>query len=403
MKAAPWRHAGFGIALMLSWLVLLLWAAGSDWRAPWQPDSERVLAGSRFHAVFGHAAPDGQRLQVTAAAADFSALQTTELPELSAADFPLLHYRFADFPRTLELSLVFRSAEQPDDVQTVALPWPGRGTSAFDLSGVAAWRGHIIEIGFAQFATAQNVPPALGFQPFELVSARLSSPSWHGDLAALATDWLGAWPWSQRSVHALGREGQARQMQSAVLCAALAVAVAIGWAALLLGLRGRRLLTVALMGVALAWLALDLRWQSGLLQRLQTTRTVYADVDAAARTGVVGDSDLQQAADEVRALIRGEPTQTRILVQAGGAYQWLRLMWHLLPLNVGALALAMPLADAIPDGCLIVFYDTDAWHRHPALRRLLAHSQRVYPSGVVMAHGFEEDAPVVVFRYRHGD
>lgn len=402
MRRAAQRYSAFVVALAASWFVLLLWAAGSDWRAPWTPDNERVLAGSRFHAVFGVAAPDGQRLRVTSPAADFSALQSTELPELRAADFPLLRYRFADFPRTLELSLVFRSTEQPDDVQTIALPWPGGATSTFDLSHVAAWRGHIIEMGFAQFAAAQNVPPPLGFQPFDLVSAQLWSPSWRGDLAALATDWLGAWPWSQRSVHALGREGHVPRTQSVVLCAALGAAIAVGWGALLLGLRGRRLLTTALVCMALAWFALDLRWQSGLVQRLLATRTVYAGVDAAARAGLVGDSELQQAADDVRALIRGEPAQTRILVHAGGAYQWLRLMWHLLPLNVGALSVAAPVSTAIPDGCLIVFYDSDAWQRNAVWRRLLAHSERMYPSAAVMANGFEED-PVVVFRYRHDD
>lgn len=402
MRRRAWRYVGFGVALALSWIVLLLWAADADWRAPWAPASERVLAGSRFHAVFGQAAPDGQRLRVKAVAADLSTVQATALPELNADDFPLLRYRFAGFPRTLELSLVFRSVERPDDVQTIALPWPGAGTSAFDLSGVRAWRGRITEIGFAQFATAQNVPPELGFQPFDLVSAKLSSPSWRGSLAALATNWLGAWPWSQRSVHALGREGQARQMQSAVLCMALATAIAVGWGVLLLSLRGRRLLTIVFVCGAVAWLALDLRWQSGLVQRLLTTRTVYTDVDVSRRTQLVADTDLQRAAEDVRTLIGDEPLQTRILVHSDGAYQWLRLMWHLLPLNVGALSLATPIAGAIPDGSVLVFYESDAWHQNPVWRRMLAHSERIYPSASVMANGFEH-IPLAVFRYRHVD
>lgn len=401
MRPAARRNLAFVVAVAAGWLVLLLWAAGSEWGAPLRPDSQRVFPGSRFHAVFGSATAQQQRLHVEAAAADFSALQSTELPELRAEDFPLLRYRFADFPRTLELSLLFRSAEHPDDVQTLALPWPGRGTSTFKLSDVPAWRGSIIELGFVQFATAQNVPPALGFQPFDLVSAELWSPSWQGDLAALATAWLGAWPWSQRSVHALGREGDLPRAPSAVLCAALAAVIAIGSCVLLLGLRGRRLLAAAVVSIALAWLALDLRWQAGLLQRVLLTRTMHADAASAAHAGIVADSDLAQAADQVRALIPGEPAQTRILVHAGGTYQWLRLMWHLLPLNVGALSLAAPLAAELPDGCLIVFYDSNAWRRNPLWRRVLAHSARVYPSRVVMANGFEE-SPLVVFRYRHG-
>lgn len=400
MRRPAVAYAAFAAALAASWLVLLLWAAGADWRAPFAPSNERQLPGSRFHAVFGRATPAAQRLEVEAAAEDFSALQATQLPELNAADFPVLRYRFADFPRTLELSLVFRTAENPGDVQTISLPWPGSGTSTFDLSRVPSWQGTLIELGFAEFATAQNVPPELGFRPFELVRAELWSPSWQGALAALATDWFGAWPWSQRSVHALGREGNAPGARSAVLCAALAVAFAVGWGALLLGLRGRRLARVALVAAALAWFALDLRWQSGLVHRLLATRTLYAGVDWPARAQIVGDNPIQRAADEVRVLIAGEPAQTRILVYAATGYEWLRLIWHLLPLNASALPLAMPYGAAIPDGSLIVFYESDAWRQNPALRRLLAHSRRVHMEGVVMAEGFEDD-PLVVFRYRH--
>ena len=401
MRRPPLAVAAFVVALLATWAGLLLWAGGVDLRAPFTPEAERVLAGDDFHAVFGSASPHDGTLHVDAAAEDFSALQAAALPHILAADFPVLRYRFGDFPRTLELSLVFRTAERPDDVQTISLPWPGAGTSTFDLSSVPAWRGRIIELGFAQFATAQLVPPERGFAPFDLMEARLWTPSWRGALAALTTDWFGAWPWSQRSVHALGRDGDAPRARSIVLITALAAAGAIGWAALLLGLRGRALATVALASLALAWFALDLRWQSGLLHRLQATRTLYADADWPERARRVGDSDILQAADDIRALIAGEPASTRILVQAGSGYQMLRLNWHLLPLNVGALMLALPYAAALPEGSLIVFYDSDAWASNKGLRKLLEHSQRVYPHReAVHVDGFDERR-LVVFRYRH--
>ncbi|NCT68296.1 MAG: hypothetical protein GXC76_11760 [Rhodanobacteraceae bacterium] len=400
MRRSPLALAAFVVALLATWAGLLLWAACVDLRAPFAPEIVRVLAGDDFHTVFGSATPRDGALHVEAAAEDFSALQASALPHIAADDFPILRYRFGDFPRTLELSLVFRTAEHPDDVHTISLPWPGTATSTFDLSSVPAWRGRIIELGFAQFATAQLVPPERGFAPFDLVEARLWSPSWHGALAALATDWFGAWPWSQRSVHALGRDGDAPRARSIVLLAALAAAAAIGWAALLLGLRGRALATAALVAVGLAWFALDLRWQAGLVHRLQATRTLFAGTEWSERARLVGDSDIAQAADELRAVLAHEWPHARVLVQAGSNYQTLRLNWHLLPLNVGALVLARASGTPLPDNSLLVFYDTDVWYRDPELRKLLAHSRRLVPRGVLHANGFEAES-LIVFRYRH--
>lgn len=395
------RRAGFVVALAASWLLLLLWAAGVDWRSPLLPDGERAFPGSRFRGVFGHAVPDGQRLRVLAEAEDHSALQVTVLPQLDARRFPILRYRFEHFPRTLELSLTFRTAANPDDVQTVSLPWPGSGMATFDLSGVKAWNGSIVELGFAQFATAQLVPPEHGFAPFALERAELWSPSWRGDLSALVTDWFGAWPWSQRSVHALGREGDAAGAQSPVLVAALAIASALAWAMLLLRLRGRRALGVLLGATLLAWFALDLRWQTGLVQRLLATRTLYAGHDWPERARRIGDSAILRAAESVRGTLQDEPPERRILVYSDSGYSLLRMIWHLQPLNVAPFWHAAGFGRSLPEGTLIVFHASDAWHANPTVRSLLEDSERLSAPGILQADGFEA-ADTIIFRFRHG-
>lgn len=394
------RRAGFVVALAVSGLLLLAWAAGVDWRSPPTPSAERTFPGSRFRAAFGRAQPEGQRLRVLQEAGDHSALQVTVLPQLDAQRFPILRYRFEDFPRTLELSLTFRTAASPDDVQTVSLPWPGTGTATFDLSRVEAWKGSIIELGFAQFATGQLVPPEHGFAPFMLDRAELWSPSWRGDLAALATDWFGAWPWSQRSVHALGREGGASGAHSPVLVAALAVAVVLFWSMLLLRMRGRRAIGVLVGAGLVAWLALDLRWQVGLVERLLATRALYGGHDWAERARRVGDSDIQRVAEALKDMLREEPAQRRILVYAESGYSLLRMIWHLQPLNVAPFWHAAGFGKSLPEGTLVVFFGSDAWRTNPSVQRLLEDSERLYGPGVIHADGYDE-VPAVVFRFRH--
>ena len=45
------RRAGFVVALAVSGLLLLAWAAGVDWRSPPTPSAERTFPGSRFRAA----------------------------------------------------------------------------------------------------------------------------------------------------------------------------------------------------------------------------------------------------------------------------------------------------------------------------------------------------------------
>ena len=396
------RRIAFALAVLASWTVLLLIAARVEWSSPFSPAEQREFPGSDFTAVFGTASADEGALRVASSGADYTSLQSLHPSDLDADRFPTLRYRFADFPRTLELSLIFRTTEHPEDV-AISLPWPGDAVRTFDLSRIPEWHGHIVEIGFAEFPTAQLVPPAEGFKPFEIVEAALWSRSWHGDLAALATDWFAAWPWTQRSVHALGRDTDTPRALSLVLCVALAVGIAIAWMVPLFGRRDRRFAIGAVVALALAWFALDVAWQSGLWGRLKTTRAVYADRSWPEREHTVADKNIRDAAVELLVMLRPEPMTARILVYADPAssYELLRFVWHVLPRNVGLFGYAAPYLGALPDGCLIVFLHTDAWRTDPMMRSLLANSQHLATPASIHADSFE-DEPVVVFRYRRG-
>lgn len=396
------RRIAFALAVLASWTILVLWVARVEWSAPFSPAEQREFPGDDFTAVFGTATADADRLRVASTGADYTSLQSLHPSDLDAERFPALRYRFADFPRTLELSLVFRTVDNPEDV-AISLPWPGDAVRTFDLSRIPEWHGRIVEIGFAQFPTAQLVPPAQGFKPFSIVEADLWSRSWRGDLAALATDWFAAWPWTQRSVHALGRDTDTPRALSVVLCVALAAGIAIAWMALLFGRRDRRFAMGAAVTLAFAWLLLDVAWQAGLWGRLATTRAVYANLSWGEREHTVADTDIVDAAVKLRVMLRTEPKQARILIYADAAsgYELLRFVWHLLPRNVALLGYVNQAGDVLPDGCLIVFFRTDAWRTQPGMRQLLANSQHLATPASIHGDSFDEE-PVVVFRYRHG-
>ncbi|MEO5626897.1 MAG: hypothetical protein ABIQ70_12885 [Dokdonella sp.] len=352
--------AAFVVALAVSWSVLLLWAARVDVRSPWAPAAELSLPGSRFHSVVGSATPDAQHLRIDAAAKDFSALQATTLANLVARDFPILRYRLVEFPRTLELSLVFRTAEAPDDVQSISLPRPERHESTFDLSQVAAWRGTITELGFAEFPTAQLVPPAAGFRPFMLAGAQLESLSWHGRLSTLLSSWQERRPWQLISVSAVGptetgdSSPHAPRLPLVLALALLSVGVL---ARAILQLRGKALQKLLFASAAVAWITCDLVWQRDLAYKRDTDRDVWGDAPIAARQDRVPDARLREVALHVRSALSGFPRTTRVLVSAPSPYDALRLIYHAAPLNVGVLAGID--AEHAPLGTIVVRYADD--------------------------------------------
>lgn len=397
MRADLPRSTRFALAVALVGAfvaVLLGWNAGVDWRSPWQPSQRIAMRGADFRVVMGGGAQDEDRLRIGAVGEERTALQSSARSDIEAAAYPLLRYRFEHFPRTLELSLVFRRADQPDDVHVVSLPWPS-GLAAFDLRSIPEWRGRIVEIGFAEYPTPQLVPPTQAFRPFTLVEAQLWSASWQGSFAALATDWFGNWPWSQRSVHALGRDTDTPRAGSLVLAIALGAAFVPLLAAVLFGLRGRRLVVFAACVVGAGWLLLDLHWQHGLAWRRDATRTLYGGLDWTQRAQRVADADVLDAARRTAERLRDEPATTRVLVQGGSGYTTLRLIYHLLPMNAGVLfqegegGLA-----ALPAGCIIVVYDAPDWHYDGTAHALVAPGIRL-PGEVI-----SDDHGLLLLRYR---
>ncbi|MEO6688187.1 MAG: hypothetical protein ABIS07_15695 [Dokdonella sp.] len=318
------------------------------------------MPGSRFHSVAGSATPEAQHLRIEAAAKDATVLQATALANIAASDFPILRYRLLEFPRTLELSLIFRTAAAPDDVQSISLPRPERNESTFDLSQIAAWRGTITELGFAQFPTAQLVPPAAGFRPFVLAGAQLESLSWRGRLATLLSSWQERRPWQLISVSAVGptetgdSSPHAPRLPLVLALALLAVGV-LGRT--ILQLRGKALQALLFAFVAVAWVVCDLVWQRDLAYKRDTDRDVWGDAPLAARQDRVPDARLREVALHMRMTLSGYPRTTRVLVSAPSPYDALRLIYHAAPLNVGVLA-GVDAEHAAP-GTIVVRYAED--------------------------------------------
>lgn len=371
------RFLLFVLILLTGFSGLLLWAADVDWGSPWNPEQQRNWLGSDFRIVMGGATQDEDRLRIGVIGDNHTALQSVALNGVDASSSPMLRYRFEDFPNTLELSLIFRRAGD-EDVNVISLPSPGNGDEWFDLGSIPQWQGRITEIAFAEYPTPQVVPPEQAFKSFSLVGASLTSRSWKGDLAALETDWFGEWPWSQRSVHALGRDTDTPRARSLVLCIAIAIAMALLAAKLVLRMRKQAMVRLTIGVCLFAWLLLDLQWQAGLHWRGSATESLYAQHSWPERELHGADRDLVEDARALKVALRSVPETARILVHSGSSFSVLRLVYHLLPLNVGVFSEALQVdGGKLPAGTILIVCDAPSWSFNAATGVLQGDSIKV--------------------------
>jgi hypothetical protein len=388
------------VLLLAIWIGLLGWASQAPLNATFQPDQRMHFHGNDFHVVMGAGVENGGYLGINAVGAEHMALQSrTFARPIDADTLRVLRYRLQDFPRTLELSFVFRRADQPDDVHTVTLPPAGGSAAYFDLADVADWRGRIIEIGFAEFPTAQLVPADIAFRPFSLIDAELWSPSWRGSLGALGTDWSAYRPWALMSVSALGPDAPWPHKPTPVLLLTIGLAVSLFIVTIVLA-RSWTWLGLTLCGaLAGGWIALDLRWLGEFADRHALTRELYAGKPWRERAAIEPDTALVASAARVRERLAREPANAHVIVAADAVYDVLRLSYHLLPANVAPIGALLPIhrREIAAQPAMLVVYADPAWTFDRRLRTL-RYADFEYAAELVF-----EEGDIRVFQLRGGD
>jgi len=386
------RGFGCALALALIWLLVLGCAAQVQWRTPLRPEQRLTFDASQFRVVMGAASEDGGSLRVGAVGEDGSALQTVPVARLRAADFASLRYRFDGFPRTLELSFVFRRADAPDDVQAVTVPWPGDGWRSVDLGKVPGWQGEITELGFAEYATPQIAPESSAFRPFRFDRAELWSPSWRGSLAALYTSWFGYTPWALLSISALGPQREVAQAAALQPFLVLGGVLSLLAAALILRWSRAQVRRRALVAAVALWVLLDLIWLEDLRAKHQLTEHVYAGKTWSERAALVPDQDVRLAAEQLRGYFATQPPH-QLLVVSDSKFVFLRLIYQMLPLNAAPLEQALGLRWPRRDARFVVFQSSQ-W-RYDEKRGALTGAGRAFGVEPVFEAG---DVHVYKFR-----
>jgi hypothetical protein len=159
---------------------------------------------------------------------------------------------------------------------------------------------------------------------------------------AVASEWMQVDGWTGRSINF--NQGAPRD---ALFPPVLLVALWVGFSSLLSALiappwRGFKSLAPYAVFLLLGWLALDLRWQWALSQRLSQTAATYAGLDQTARYLAGPDRRLYPFLREVLHHLPEPPARVFIVSADPGGANAGRVRYHLFPHNVSLPSATLP-------------------------------------------------------------
>jgi hypothetical protein len=229
-----------------------------------------------------------------------------------------------------ELRLIWATAADPQTTREKVLPPVGPEGGLLDLSAEAGWRDRIVAIGLV---VSGPLPQPLIVRHLELRSV----PPTNGELLRwMIADWTAFEDWSQRSINYT-----AGAPLDALFPPVVIVALWVGFSSALYALyvrfvpprqRVRGFLPYTALFL-LGWLALDLRWQWDLGQRLEQTTRSFAGEDETSRRLAALDGELYRFLLEVRRRLPEEPARIFIVSNDPTGFWAGRARYHLLPHN----------------------------------------------------------------------
>ncbi len=338
--------------------------ARGAWTGPGPVVDARVISGARLQLRAGGTATfAGDALQVAALDATGRAVVTGRV-SLRAEDFAMIEITAGGYRAGNPLFLIWRTRERPDRVSSAPLALRESGTTAVNLARHPDWQGELTELGLDIYGEP-------GGQGLRVHSLRLEPPSAFALLRVVASEWLFAHRWSQRSINFL-RGTPANSFYSPVAVVAVWVALAALAAWVLLRRRVGSLLPVlVLLGLG-GWMALDALWSYRLSGQVAETRSRFAGKSQQERQLADMDGALYRQATRLRSeFLPPSPARVLILSAATGHdYRRLRMQYHLLPHNIYNYG-AYPLIQGLHPGTyILVLGEVDVLEFTAADRRL---------------------------------
>lgn len=318
-----WMLAALGGALLAVLAMLLFYRMdGLTMAAP-----PVLLHGDKLQLASGQGGPTPAGLEIRQTNPQGWAAVQGVARLAPAALYRLLFWQVEGRPAGSELWLVWTTLADPQTPQQKMLPAAPTSEGVLDLSAEPRWQGRIVAIGLA---VRGPLSQPLVIRRLEL---RPVVPTTGALLRSMVEDWTTFEDWNQRSINYVSGAPL-----NALFPPVVMAALWVGFSAVLYALFNppRRTPAAWLPYAALfllGWLALDLRWQWDLGQRLAQTARDFAGKSEEDRRLAALDGQLYRFVREVRQQLPEQPARLFIISADPAGFGAGRARYHLLPHN----------------------------------------------------------------------
>lgn len=371
---ASFLIAVFGGALLVILALWLLYRSGDPLVAP-----HLMLTGADLQLTAGAGEETAEGVSIRQPEANEVAIVQGAIRPLEAAQYRRLSWQVDGLKPDQQVGLIWSTADNPRRIREQALSFDQDGEGRLDLHDEPKWTGQIVAIGLVIKGALQ--------EPILVRSLTLQSPppTFTMLLNALTSGWTEVDGWTGRSIN-FDDGGPRDASFRPVVVTALWVALAgLLYALLNPPWRGHRSLAPYAVILVIGWLALDLRWQWVLGQRLVQTQALYAGLDDEARQLAGPDRRLYPFVREVRQHLPAKPARIFILSEDPNGYVSGRARYHLLPHNTYAGLSVLPDAKQAHPGDYVLVLEPLPGLDYDRERHLLSLKAEQWPADLVYA------------------
>lgn len=366
-----WRLAGAALGgVLLTVLTLLLFyrAGGLVLAAP-----PVIVQGDKLQLIGGEGVSTPAGLEIRQAGPQGWAMVQGPARLAQAELYRLFFWRIEGLPPGREIRLIWVTQAEPQTPRQRILSLAELEGGGLDLGAEPDWQGRIAAIGLAVRGPFSQ---PLIIHHLEL---RPVTPTTAALLRWMAADWISFEGWSQRSINYVSGAPL-----GALFPPVLMVALWIGFSAGLYALFNPRRRTPDVLWPYLAlfligWLALDLRWQGDLHQRLLQTAEDFAGKNAEDRQLAALDGELYRFLRDVRQRLPQQPVRLFILSADPAGFWAGRTRYHLLPHNSYAGFSRLPPASKIRAGDYVLILAPFTGARYDPEQKMLQFKEGKLP------------------------
>ena len=366
--------AAFGGALLVALALWLFYRSGDPLVAP-----TLVLTGADLHLTAGAGKQTADGVVIRQVEGNGVVIVQGAIQPLEAEQYRRLAWHVEGLKPGQDLRAIWATADNPQAIREQPLSFDHNGEGRLDLSGESHWTGRIVAMGLVIKGAIQE---PLRVSSLEL-HPQVLSPSVL--LHALVDNWTHTEGWTGRSINFDYGGPRDARFRPVIVTALWVILASLLYALLNPTWRGHKSLAPYAALCLIGWLALDLRWQWVLGQRLIQTQERYAGLDGEARQLAGPDRHLYPFMREVRRHLPAEPARIFILSDDPNGYVSGRARYHLLPHNTYAGLSGLPDAKQAHPGDYVLALEPLPGLDYDRERHLLSLKAAQWPADLVYA------------------